>query len=82
MRGDFLDAVLRHEAGLAGALHDVPAAQMRREQHQRRRLRMIGDVAHREHAAVAVTDDDRVRKSALGHPPRGQPVVLDASRAS
>jgi len=77
-RGEFLDAILRHQAGLAGSLHDVLAAQMRREQHQRRRPRMIGDVTHREHAAVAVADDHRVRESALGHPARGDAIVFDA----
>ena len=39
---------------------------------------MIGDVAHGEHAAVAVADDHRVRESALGHPARSTAVVLDS----
>jgi len=51
---------------------------MRREQHQRWRLRVIGDVAHREHAAVAVADHHWRGKSARGHPTRGDAVVLDA----
>jgi hypothetical protein len=43
-RGEFLDSILRHEAGAAAAFQNILAAQVRREQHQPRRPGMIGDV--------------------------------------
>ena len=44
----------------AAAADPGAAAAPRRKQHQRRRPRMIDDVPHAEHAAVAVADHDRV----------------------
>jgi hypothetical protein len=36
---------------------------------------MVGDVLHREHAAIAVPDHDRIWKAALSHPARRVVVI-------
>jgi len=53
---ELLDALADHEAALRAFLDDVPAAAVGGQQHQRWRPRVVGNVAHREHAAVAVSD--------------------------
>ncbi len=78
LRGDLLQAITRHQPGAAGALYDIAAAAVGREQDERGRARMIGDVTHREHSAVAVSDHDRVREASLREPLRRKPVVFDA----
>ena len=78
LRGDLLYAVARHHPGTARALHHISAAAVGRQQDERGRARMIDDVTHGEHAAVAVSDHDRVREAALPEPLRRKPVVFDA----
>ena len=51
---------------------------MRRQQHECRGARVIGNVLHGEHAAVAVPDHHRMRETAISHPTGCEPIVGDA----
>jgi hypothetical protein len=73
-RRELLLAVAREK--LLGAAGDRSyTAAPRRKQDQRRSLRVVHDVAHAQHAAVAVPDDDRMRKAARRYPGGCDPVV-------
>src|SRR5436190_11184021 len=78
--GELRESIAGEQAGFACERHHVLAAAVRREQHQRRRVRMIGDVLHREHAAIAVADHHRSRQSAPCEPGGGEAVVLHGLR--
>lgn len=76
--GDLIELVAGHHSRTARSLHHLPAAAVCRQQDERGRVPMIHNVMHGKHAAVAVSDHDRVRKASLYEPLRREPVVFDA----
>src|SRR5262249_51852594 len=77
LRRDFVDAIARQEPCLAGASDQIRATAVRGEQDERGGRRLIDDMADREQPAMAVADDDGMRKTACGQPLRGRAIVGD-----
>ena len=78
LRRDFLQPISCQQAGATGALDSAAPAAVGGQQHQRGSPGVRDGMRHREHAAVAVADDNRLGKSLRRHPGGRNGVVLNA----